>query len=51
MQKKRLVILQVYFKSNKQQNLLVTWGRTIESVANQMRIFQQQTERLTRAIR
>ena len=26
------------------------WGRTIDSVANQMRIFQQQTERLTRAI-
>lgn len=26
------------------------WGRTITSVANQMRIFQQQVERLTRAI-
>lgn len=26
------------------------WGRTMDSIANQMRIFQQQTERLTRAL-
>lgn len=45
---KRLVIVASLL--NQTQQSFGDWGRTIESVANQMRIFQQQTERLTRAI-
>ena len=45
---KRLVIIASIL--NQTQNAFGDWGRTIDSVANQMRIFQQQTERLTRAI-
>lgn len=45
---KRLVIVASLL--NQTQQSFGDWGRTIESIANQMRIFQQQTERLTRAI-
>lgn len=45
---KRLVIVASLL--NQTQQSFGDWGRTIESVANQMRIFQQQTERLTRAL-
>lgn len=45
---KRLVIVASLL--NQTQQSFGDWGRTIESVANQMRIMQQQTERLTRAI-
>lgn len=45
---KRLVIVASLL--NQTQQSFNDWGRTIESVANQMRIMQQQTERLTRAI-
>lgn len=45
---KRLVIVASLL--NQTQQSFGDWGRTIESIANQMRIFQQQTERLTRAL-
>lgn len=45
---KRLVIVTALLDQTSEASN--DWGRTIESVANQMRIFQQQTERLTRAI-
>ena len=45
---KRLVIVASLL--NQTQQSFGDWGRTIESVANQMRIYQQQTERLTRAL-
>lgn len=45
---KRLVIVASLL--NQTQNSFGDWGRTIDGVAQQMRIFQQQTERLTRAI-
>lgn len=45
---KRLVIVTALL--NQTEEASGDWGRTIESVANQMRIFQQQVERLTRAI-
>lgn len=45
---KRLVIVTALLDQTKQAH--GDWGRTIESVANQMRIFQQQTERVGRAI-
>ena len=45
---KRLVIVASLL--NQTQKSFGDWGRTIDSVANQMRIFQQQAERLTRAI-
>ena len=45
---KRLVIVATLL--NQTSEASGDWGRTIESVANQMRIFQQQTERLTRAL-
>ena len=45
---KRLVIVASLL--NQTQQSFGDWGRTIESIANQMRILQQQTERLTRAI-
>ena len=45
---KRLVIVASLLQQTKvAQN---DWGRTIESVANQMRIFEEQTSRLSRAI-
>ena len=45
---KRLVIIASILDQT--QKSFGDWGRTMDSVANQMRIFQQQTERLTRAI-
>jgi hypothetical protein len=45
---KRLVIVTALL--NQTEEASGDWGRTIDSVANQMRIFQQQVERLTRAI-
>ena len=45
---KRLVIVTALL--NQTEEASGDWGRTIESTANQMRIFQQQVERLTRAI-
>ena len=45
---KRLVIVTAML--NQTDEAWGDWGRTIESVSNQMRIFQQQVERLTRAI-
>ena len=45
---KRLVIVTALL--NQTEEASGDWGRTIESVANQLRIFQQQVERLTRAI-
>lgn len=45
---KRLLIVASVLEQTKQAQ--GDWGRTIESTANQMRIFQQQTERLSRAI-
>lgn len=45
---KRLVIVASLLKQTEEASN--DWGRTIDSVANQMRIFQQQVERLTRAI-
>lgn len=45
---KRLVIVASLLKQTKESQ--GDWGRTIGSIANQMRIFQQQTERLTRAL-
>lgn len=45
---KRLVIVTALL--NQTEEASGDWGRTIESVANQMRIFQQQVERLTRAL-
>lgn len=45
---KRLLIVASILEQTKEAQ--GDWGRTINSVANQMRIFQQQTERLTRAL-
>lgn len=45
---KRLVIVASILEQTRQAQ--GDWGRTIESVANQQRIFQQQTERLSRAL-
>lgn len=45
---KRLVIVTALLDQTREAH--GDWGRTIESVSNQMRIFQQQTERLGRAI-
>ena len=45
---KRLVIVATLI--NQTQQATNDFGKTIESIANQMRVFQQQTERLTRAL-
>ena len=45
---KRLVIVTAML--NQTDEAWGDWGRTVESVSNQMRIFQQQVERLTRAV-
>lgn len=45
---KRLVIVASILEQTKRAQ--GDWGRTIKSVANQQRIFQQQTERLSRAL-
>lgn len=45
---KRLVIVASLLQQTKVAQ--GDWGRTIESVANQMRIFEEQTSRLTRAL-
>ena len=46
-EKRLLIVASILEQTEKAQG---DWGRTIESTANQMRIFQQQTERLSRAI-
>ena len=46
-EKRLLIVASVLEQTDEAQG---DWGRTIESTANQMRIFQQQTERLSRAI-
>lgn len=46
-EKRLLIVASILEQTEEAQG---DWGRTIESTANQMRIFQQQTERLSRAI-
>ena len=46
-EKRLLIVASILEQTEEAQG---DWARTIESTANQMRIFQQQTERLSRAI-
>lgn len=46
-EKRLLIVASILEQTEEAQG---DWGRTIESTANQMRIMQQQTERLSRAI-
>lgn len=46
-EKRLLIVASILEQTSEAQG---DWGRTINSIANQMRIFQQQTERLTRAL-